>query len=174
MIIYKDSLTGDEIISDTYNLTESPGVPGLWEVDCRNVTVGSEDFVLEGANASAEGDDAGDGVDAATEQKLDIVRDFRLNSIPRPDKKVGTKELKKYAKAVLENLKASGKADQAKEFQDTAADAVKKILGSWDTLDIYTGESMTDPCMWVFVDYREDGVTPYALVWKHALEAMKV
>jgi len=26
----------------------------------------------------------------------------------------------------------------------------------------------------VLIDYREDGITPYATLWKHGLEEMKV
>ena len=72
-------------MSDTYDLKEVDN--GLWEVDLKMVTVGGEDFVLEGANASAEGEDAEDGGANAAEQQLDIVRDFRLNEYPRPSKK---------------------------------------------------------------------------------------
>lgn len=64
--------------------------------------------------------------------------------------------------------------EQAAEFQKGAANALKKITANWDNWDVFVGESMGDPAMWVLVDYREDGITPYAIFWKHALTGMKV
>merc|ERR1712000_704095 len=51
MIIYKDLLTGDEIISDSYDLKEVDGA--VYEVDCAMITLGAVE-VNTGANASAE------------------------------------------------------------------------------------------------------------------------
>lgn len=74
----------NELISDAYPLITKDN--GIWEVDCRKVTVGGEDIVLEGANASAEGEDADDTENNST-QVLDIVRDFRLQEGMQYDKK---------------------------------------------------------------------------------------
>lgn len=72
-------------------------------------------------------------------------------------------------------LKADGKDDQAKEFQANAAAGLKAVLGNWKNWDAYVGESEeAHTGMWVLVDYREDGTTPYAIIWKHALKEMKV
>ena len=52
------------------------------------VQVGGENFQLEGANASAEGEDDDAGGDTDVQRVLDIVRDFRLNAIEaKPSKK---------------------------------------------------------------------------------------
>lgn len=68
---------------------------GLWEVDLKMVQVGGESFQLEGANASAEGEDEDAGDDTAVERVLDIVRDFRLNAIQaKPSKKAYMSEIK--------------------------------------------------------------------------------
>lgn len=78
-------------------------------------------------------------------------------------------------KKVNEKLKEQGKsADEIKEFQTGAASAVKKILGNFDNYDMYIGESMEEGSMPILVDFREDGVTPYAVLWKHGLEEYKV
>ena len=58
----QDLLTGDEIISDTSKIIDAGN--GLWEVDGRMIKKGAENFVLEGANPSAEGEDADEGDDA--------------------------------------------------------------------------------------------------------------
>lgn len=79
-----------------------------------------------------------------------------------------------YCKNVLEKLKGLGKEEEAKAFQASAAGAVKKILANYDNYDLYMGESMEEGSMYVLIDYREDGVTPYATVWKYGLEEYKV
>lgn len=70
------------------------------------MTVGGDDIVLEGANASAEGEDAEEGGANATETVLNIVRDFRLESFPKPgDKKGAQADYKsKHLYPPLENL----------------------------------------------------------------------
>ena len=52
------------------------------------ITKGAENFVLEGANPSAEGEDADDGGDGDSKRVLDLEDQFRLNKIEgKPDKK---------------------------------------------------------------------------------------
>lgn len=80
-----------------------------------------------------------------------------------------------YMKKVNEALKAKGESDEKiKEFQTGAQAAVKKILANYDNYDMYVGESMEEGQMYILVDFREDGITPYATVWKHGLEEYKV
>lgn len=80
-----------------------------------------------------------------------------------------------YMKKVNEALKAKGTSDdEIKAFQSGAQNAVKKILANYDNYDLYVGESMEEGSMYVLVDFREDGVTPYATVWKYGLEEYKV
>lgn len=51
--------------------------------------------VLEGANPSAEGEDADDGgAEGGSERVLDIVDQFRLQSVPAPTKKMYQAHLK--------------------------------------------------------------------------------
>jgi hypothetical protein len=78
-------------------------------------------------------------------------------------------------KALVEKMKEKGvSADEIKKFQTEAPAAAKKILGNWENYDIYQGESMDENGMYVLVDFREDGMTPYATVWKAGLEEYKV
>lgn len=80
-----------------------------------------------------------------------------------------------YLKKVQTALKERGESDEnIKEFQAGAQKAIKKILANYDNYDIYMGENMEEGSMYVLVDYREDGVTPYATVWKWGLEEYKV
>ena len=78
-------------------------------------------------------------------------------------------------KKLVELMKAAGKGDdEVKEFQTGAQAAAKKILGNWDNYDVYKPESMDEGSMYILVDFREDGMTPYATIWKHGLKEEKV
>ena len=69
----QDIISGDELISDSYDLTEVDGV--AYEADCRKITIGGETFDT-GANASAEGGD--EEADDQKETKIDVVHSFSL------------------------------------------------------------------------------------------------
>ncbi len=98
-------------------------------------------------------------------------------------------------KKVLEALTKKGApAETIDEFKKAAPGAVKKVLANYDNYDVLMGQSMDGDAMYVFqylfynwsdlvtnvrsrhvlIDFREDGVTPYATLWKHGLEEMKV
>lgn len=82
-----------------------------------------------------------------------------------------------YMKAVVTKMKENGvEADKIKEFQTTALESVKNIQTHWAKLDPYGGENYdpSAPSMWVLIDYRDDGVTPYAIIFKDPLEHYKV
>ncbi|KAL1959478.1 hypothetical protein VTO42DRAFT_1923 [Malbranchea cinnamomea] len=185
MIIYKDIITGDEILSDTYKRIEVPGGV-LWEVDCKKYPKKAVDFQLEGANPSAEGGDdygAGGDDDGPTVMVHDIEEAFQLqwlnvdesgNSL-KPSKEAFKSHLKNYVKTLNNKLKERGASEEEiKEFQAGATAAVKKILGNYDNYDVLVGSSMDPNGMHVLIDFREDGITPYATIWKHGLVEEKV
>ncbi|KYK61866.1 Translationally-controlled tumor protein [Drechmeria coniospora] len=170
MLIYNDILTGDEIISDSYDLKEVDGV--MYEADCAMITEEAVS-VDTGANASAE-----DGEEAMEDQAIkvnNIVHSFRLQST-QFDKKGYLAYLKGYMKAVKAALQESGaSADTITAFEKGAQTYVKeKLLPNFKDLEFYTGESMNPDGLVVLLNYREDGVTPYVIVWKHGLKEVKV
>jgi hypothetical protein len=78
-------------------------------------------------------------------------------------------------KNLVTKMKEVGKDEaEIKEFQTGAAAAFKKIVGNYDNYDVYKPESMDEGSMYILVDFREDGMTPYATIWKHGLKEMKV
>ncbi|KAJ2905178.1 translationally-controlled tumor protein [Zalerion maritima] len=169
MIIYKDIITDDELISDSYGLKEVDGI--AYEADCAMITVGGETFDT-GANASAE---AGDEAMEDTSEKVNnIVHSFRLQST-QFDKKGYLTYLKGYMKTVKKALQDAGKSDEeVKTFETGAQKFAKAIIANFKDWEFYTGESMNPDGMVVLLNYREDGVTPYIVVWKHGLNGMKV
>ncbi len=63
---------------------------------------------------------------------------------------------------------------KSKEFRSGAAAALKRLSANAADYDIYMGESMNNEGMYVLVNFREDGITPFATVWKHGLKEEKV
>jgi len=175
MIIYKDAVlealgnTGDELISDSFDLKEIDGV--AYEADCAMITVGAVE-VNTGANASAE--EADEGTEDADVKVNNIVYTFRLQSTSF-DKKSYLTYLKEYMGNVKKALTQKGASeDEVKDFQAKANAFAKKIIGNFKDYEFYIGESMNPDGMVVLLNYREDGVTPYVTLWKHGLTEMKV
>jgi hypothetical protein len=96
-------------------------------------------------------------------------------------------------KKVLTKLTETGASEETiKEFKTNAPAGVKKILANYDNYDVLMGQSTDGDAMYVprlvnglvrsltclarhvLIDFREDGVTPYATLWKHGLVEMKV
>ncbi|MCJ1359714.1 MAG: hypothetical protein MMC33_009716 [Icmadophila ericetorum] len=179
MIIFKDIVSGDEIISDTWEMKEIDDV--VYEIDCKKVTKGGVDVDI-GANPSAE--EADEGLDEDKKQVIDVVDAFRLNFLGDEasgtrlfgDKKAYFGQLKAYLKKVVEKMKEQG-ADEAaiKKFQTSVSNYYTKTIGpNFKDYDFYVGESMDTDGMVVLLNYREDGITPFVTIWKHGLSQMKV
>ena len=63
---------------------------------------------------------------------------------------------------------------QIEEFKNGAAGALKYLYKNIKDLEIYTGESMNPDGAMGFMNYEEDGVTPYLIFFKHSLVENKV
>ncbi|CAK7220370.1 hypothetical protein SBRCBS47491_004166 [Sporothrix bragantina] len=170
MLIYQDVLTGDEIISDSYDLIDVDGI--VFEADCAMITEAAIE-VNTGANASAE--EAEEGLEDAAVRVNNIIHSFRLQSTSF-DKKSYLTYLKGYLKAVKAKLVEAGKSEEeVKAFETGAQKYVKeKLLPNFKDLEFYTGESGDPDGLVALLNYREDGTTPYIIVWQHGLKAIKV
>lgn len=167
MIIFKDVLSGDELLSDAYDVKLVDGV--VYEADCAMVKVGADNIDI-GANASAE--DAPEELDDTVETVNNVVYSFRLQPTSF-DKKSYLTYLKGYMKAVKSHL-SEKHPEQVEEFEKGASSFAKKVLGSFKDWEFYTGESMDPDGMVVLLNYREDGTTPYVVIWKHGVSEDKI
>ena len=78
-------------------------------------------------------------------------------------------------KKVKENMKERGASDdEVKTFETGASTFAKKIVANFKDWEFFVGESMDPDGMVILLNYREDGTTPYVVVWKHGLSEMKV
>lgn len=155
MIIYRDVITGDELLSDTFSITEVGGI--MYEVDCALINIGS--------NPSEDEDD-----DDSTIVN-NFIYTFRLQATPF-DQQSFKNHIRGYMRAVKSHLKTSN-PDAVGEFEKGATAQINKILGSFDQWEFYTGESMDIDGMIVLLNRRENG-TPYVSIWKHGLNEMQV
>ncbi|EEB07684.1 translationally controlled tumor protein [Schizosaccharomyces japonicus yFS275] len=167
MLLFKDVISGDELVSDAYDLKEVDDI--VYEADCQMVNVKQGGDIDIGANPSAE--DGGDDVEEGVETVNNLVYSFRLNQTSF-DKKSYMTYIKGYMKAIKARLQESN-PDRVPVFEKNAVGYIKKILGNFKDYDFYTGESMDPDGMVVLLNYREDGVTPYMTFFKDGLLSEK-
>eukprot|EP00128_Syssomonas_multiformis_P006048 Colp12_sorted_trinity150504_noHs@17080 len=171
MLIYQDVITGDELFSDSFpnKLVDDM----VYEVEGRSIKVkeGIDDALI-GGNASAEGEDMGEGVEDDVKQVIDVVYSHRLVET-QFDKKSYTTYIKGYMKAIKEHLEKTN-PERVDAFMKGAAAVVKKILGNFSDYQFFTGESMNVDGAVVLLNYREDGITPYFVIFKDGLKEIKV
>ncbi|BGP00867.1 Translationally-controlled tumor protein-like protein [Rhodotorula toruloides] len=167
MLLYTDAITNDELISDAYDLKEVDDV--VYEADCAMITI-KEGEVNIGANASAE--EAEETLEEGEQRVNNVVHSFRLTETSF-DKKSYMTYLKGYMKAVKAHLQET-KPDRVPAFEKGAATFAKKVLGSFNDWQFFTGESMNPDGMVVLMNYREDGVTPYMVFWKDGMKEVKL
>jgi len=172
MIIYKDIVTGDEMISDAYSMTLVNDV--VYEVDCKMITVRKGTDVDIGANASTE--EAAEELEDGQEVVNDVIHSFRLTQTGF-DRDAYLVYLRGYMAEVTKKLTEKGASTEevetfksrAKEF--AGSNFTKKEFRKWD---FYVGESMSVDGMVVLLNFRPDNETRYMVFWKHGLEEVKV
>jgi len=166
MIIYKDILTGDELFSDSYAMTEvEDGF--FYEVEGKWVVVGETEVDI-GANPSAEGGED-EGVDPSQRRVVDLVDANRLQEQPAYDKKTFMAYVKPWLAKVLEKL-----PDEKKdEFKAKSQPAIKFLLSKIKDLQFFTGESMDVEATMAYAYYKEGAENPTFLFPVYALQEMK-
>ncbi|KAK6197940.1 translationally controlled tumor protein [Scheffersomyces amazonensis] len=167
MLIFQDVISGDELLSDAYDIKEVDGV--IYEADCQMITVANGDVDI-GANPSAE--DGDEDLEDGAETVNNVVYSFRLQQTSF-DKKSFLTYIKGYMKRIKAHL-AEKNPEAVEVFEKGATAYVKKVIGSFNDWDFYTGESMDPDAMVVLLNYRENGTTPYVAVWKHGIDENKI
>ncbi|KAJ3049908.1 hypothetical protein HK097_009100 [Rhizophlyctis rosea] len=167
MLLYRDVISGDEMISDAFKITEIDDI--AYEVDSKMITI-KEGEVDIGANASAE--EAEESLEDGAQTVNNVVHSFRLQSTSF-DKKSYMVYIKGYMKALKKYLQEN-KPERVPVFEKGAAAFVKKILENIKDYEFYVGESMDPEGMVALLNYREDGVTPYFVLFKDGLKEEKL
>lgn len=168
MLIFKDIVSGDELLSDAYDIETVDNA--VYEVNSQMIIVKPGADVDIGANPSAE--DADEALEDGAMSINNVVYSFRLQETSF-DKKSFVTYIKGYMKRVKAELTEKN-PDQVPVFEKGAAAYVKKIVANFKDYEFFTGESMDPDGMIVLLNYREDGTTPYLIFWKHGLSEDKV
>ncbi|KAJ6050217.1 uncharacterized protein N7446_005546 [Penicillium canescens] len=163
MIVYEDIISGDEMITDKFDLKEVDGV--AYEADCHYIEVKAGYDVDHGASGDSDNDQE------ETETVLDIIYSQRLQPTS-----FDKESYRHYLGGYINEVKSKTHfTDQERLDFKTKADALtKKIVSNFKDYVFYTGESQNSEGMVVLLSYREDGVTPYLTLWKHGLKGREV
>nr|ACO10952.1 Translationally-controlled tumor protein homolog [Caligus rogercresseyi] len=167
MKIFKDIITNDEVLSDTYKLKLIDDC--LYEVYGKYETRRDGEVVLAGANASAE--EESESCEAGSTSGVDVVLNHRLVETGFGSKKDYMVYLKDYMKKVVSYLEKNDQKDQVDTFKTNINKVMKDILGRFKDLQFYTGESMDPEAMIIMLEYKEvDGKdTPTLYFFKHGM-----
>ncbi|XP_078005189.1 translationally-controlled tumor protein-like [Phascolarctos cinereus] len=171
MVIYPDLISHDEMFSDIYKILEIENSLCL-EVEGKMVSriEGTIDDSLIGGNASAEGPE-GEGTDATVITGVDIVINHHLQETSF------TKEsYKKYIKDYMKSIKGrleEHKPDRVKPFMTGAAEQIKHILATFKNYQFFIGENRNPDGTVALLDFREDDMPPYKIIFEDDLEMEK-
>merc|ERR1711881_30151 len=133
MLVYQDVKTGEEMLNGN-----------LLKVKASMITIGGDDFQLEGANPSAEdGDD--DGGEAATEQVIDIISAFKLQETEYK-KKEYMGYIKNFIKTymVMPMKEAGVDPEEIAKFKTDIMEVLAFLTakGTFDEFRFWTSEEM--------------------------------
>jgi len=170
MIVYKCIISGDEMTSDAYDIIQLPGQPLLYKVSSRAVEKEESEVVLgeEEAPSVSSGSDV--DLDEGEETKvIDIVDGPRLQNI-ESFVKTNVDDFKDAMSGFTNSAK--DKIEQGKkEFEKGLEGALYYLFNNLQDFEIYVGESMNKKVSLGFLNYEDDGVTPFLIFFKHALVA---
>ena len=140
MKIFKDIVSGDEMLSDTFQMTfdyedaiikvPSKNRP---KDDLGNVDIGCGN-AFGGGDIEEEQPVGGEGV----EMVLDVVANSELKQI-NMSKKVFMAYIKDYFKKIIAYLEENGKKDRVDGFKKGAQAFIKFIISKYDDIELYTG-----------------------------------
>ena len=149
MRVWIDLFSGDEMVSDSYPHKLIYDDACL-EIQAKFTTKGS-DFVAIAADDEPDANDGGETV-------INVVDAHKLIEMTLAKKDVMSM-IKVYLKKVVDKLKASGKEDRVAGFQKGATELVKFVMGKYDEMQIFVGESGDVENGGLCFAYTKDGET---------------
>lgn len=187
MLLYRDAVSSDEMLSDGYKIEEVKDLPSVIRVKVQMIDV--ETGINESAfafNASAEGEDADAGADDQSKKVIDIVEAFELKPFDMFHDMQGTAAqqnkafikdyFKKYLKLVKE--KQSECCATPADFQKNVTAFMAFVKENWSNIALYTGKGSEDTvvdgtCSCSFLTYGDSGLPEYMYYCKHFLTEEK-
>lgn len=177
MLIYKDIITGAEVLTDIYKFELIDDV--IYKVKGKMVTETTDiDDAAIGGNASAEGG-ADEGAEASSKSGINIVLQNRLTQCYSFDKKSYKPYIKEYMKAIKDRLE-NDNPTEVPLFQKGCAKFVTEVIKNFKDYDLFQGEPMgdcADEGMVILLKWEDDengDEQPYMHFFKHGLLEEKV
>mmetsp|Transcript_46904 Transcript_46904/g.34341 ORF Transcript_46904/g.34341 Transcript_46904/m.34341 type:complete len:181 (+) Transcript_46904:39-581(+) len=166
MIVYRDIITGDEVLSDAFPLrqvvdSEGNVVEGLMYCESKNIVKNSDDVDVGCGNAFGSGGEEDDGgVDNTAQTVNNVIDGFQYTETQIGGANDFKAWIKDYMNAVVTKLREKGKPkEEIQAFKAQAPNIAKYFLKNFSDLQFYLGPSFNSESM-VFSLYPEGSLTP--------------
>ena len=139
MKIFKDVITGDEMLSDTFQMTVEYE-DAIYKVPSKNRPkddLGNVDVGCGDAFTKQEGEEE-PSAPQGVEMVLDVVANSELKQV-NMSKKEFMAYIKDYFKKIIAYLEENGKKDRVDGFKKGAQAFIKFIVPKYDDIELYTG-----------------------------------
>ncbi len=139
MKIFKDVITGDEMLSDTFQMTVEYE-DAIYKVPSKNRPkddLGDVDVGCGDAFTKQEGEEE-PSAPQGVEMVLDVVANSELKQV-NMSKKEFMAYIKDYFKKIIAYLEENGKKDRVEGFKKGAQAFIKFIVPKFDDIELYTG-----------------------------------
>eukprot|EP01121_Diplochlamys_sp_Union-15-3_P012980 TRINITY_DN395_c0_g1_i1.p1 TRINITY_DN395_c0_g1~~TRINITY_DN395_c0_g1_i1.p1 ORF type:complete len:166 (-),score=33.45 TRINITY_DN395_c0_g1_i1:126-623(-) len=165
MIIYKDVITGDEVLSDAFPMKEIDDV--ILEVETKSI-------IKKDGEVVPNNSDTGESLEDGAVTVNNVVEAHNLQETQFGKKPDYLAYLKGYFAAVTEHLKKANPS-RVEPFKKAAQTFVtKKLLPKFSNLQFFTGSSMEPTGHIALMWYPEGKLDPIIWVWKDGLKSEKV
>ncbi|MEU3057672.1 translationally-controlled tumor protein [Streptomyces griseus] len=159
MTIYKDIVTGDELLSDSHPIKED-GVCYVVEGTYVTRSSGSVDI---GSTSEVAGADEGDAGSATV---LNVVDAYRLI-----ETRWDLKSYSSYMNVYLKRVVAAVPADERPVWREQMQKWFQEVKADFGSYRFFLGESNDSEAMTVLMKTGEDGETPFFYYLRHGLKA---
>lgn len=164
MIVYRDLVTGDEVLSDAFVLkqvtVDGVNVEGLMYCESKNITKSDAEVDVGCGNAFGSGGEEDGGVDSTVATVNNVIDAFQYT-----ETQIGTATdfkswIKEYMNAVVLKHREKGTPkEQIQAFKAQAPEIAKFFLKNFSDVQFYLTSSFNPESM-VFSIYPEGGLTP--------------
>ena len=162
MIVYKDVLSGDEVLSDAFSLKEvldkdGNTVPGLMMIESKMISK-SDDVDVGCGDAFGGGGD--DGPADTSQMVNNVVDSFQLTETQIGSPSDFKAWIKEYMNLIRSYMKEKGLGkEKIQEFMGKATGIAKFLLQNFSDLQFYLGPAFNPDTM-IFSLYPEGAVVP--------------
>ena len=139
MKIFKDVISGDEMLSDTFQMTVEYE-DAIYKVPSKNRPkddLGDVDVGCGDAFTKQEGEEE-PSAPQGVEMVLDVIANSELKQV-NMSKKEFMAYIKDYFKKIIAYLEENGKKDRVDGFKKGAQAFIKFIVPKFDDIELYTG-----------------------------------